>query len=180
MYGLSYKYDRLHNKIWNHNWVIYSYFGCIRHYTSVALLLCCDNIKDWSIAVDKKKLCGYTVLGLGARLHFAKQDPRFPLLAHFHTEDFIFWQRKPVRIFMNLGPQFNSPSSEPSSSPNILTIRHPLLRLSHVECSDSRYSSTSEHVQSRYPSHVNSLQLLWLIGWQGALSSKAMQVAEVK
>ena len=38
-----------HNKIWNH-WVIYSYFGVyIRHYTPVALLLCCDNIKDWSM-----------------------------------------------------------------------------------------------------------------------------------
>ena len=28
----------------------YSYFGYIRHYTPVALLLCCDNIKDWTIS----------------------------------------------------------------------------------------------------------------------------------
>ena len=26
-----------------------SYFAYIRHYTPVALLLCCDNIKGWSI-----------------------------------------------------------------------------------------------------------------------------------
>ena len=38
----------VHNKIWNHG-VICCYFGYFRHYTPVALLLCCDNIKDWSI-----------------------------------------------------------------------------------------------------------------------------------
>ena len=38
-----------HCKTWNH-WVIYSYFGYIRRYAPLALLLCCDNIKDCSIA----------------------------------------------------------------------------------------------------------------------------------
>ena len=39
-----------HNKIWNHR-SIYSYFEYSRHYIPVTLLLCCDNIKDWSIWV---------------------------------------------------------------------------------------------------------------------------------
>ena len=30
-------------------------FGYIRHYTPVALLLCCDNIKDWSICKNGTK-----------------------------------------------------------------------------------------------------------------------------
>ena len=33
------------NKTWDHS-VIYSYFGYIRHYIPVALLLCYDNIKN--------------------------------------------------------------------------------------------------------------------------------------
>ena len=31
-----------------------SYFGYIRHHTPVALLLCCDSIKGWSIATNRK------------------------------------------------------------------------------------------------------------------------------
>ena len=37
-----------HDKIWNH-WVIYSYLGYISRYTLVAVVLCRDNINDWSI-----------------------------------------------------------------------------------------------------------------------------------
>ena len=48
---LSYKvWSTVIAKIFNH-WVICPYFGYICHYTPVALLLCCDNIKDWSIEI---------------------------------------------------------------------------------------------------------------------------------
>ena len=50
LHGMIY----FHNKIWNH-WVIYSYFEYIRHYAPVALLICCDNIKGWSIQSFLKK-----------------------------------------------------------------------------------------------------------------------------
>ena len=34
-------------------WAIESSFGHIRHYTPIRLLLCCNDIKDWSILITK-------------------------------------------------------------------------------------------------------------------------------
>ena len=44
--GLSYK---VKSTIHFHNKIFHSYFGYIYHHTPMALLLYCDNIKDWSI-----------------------------------------------------------------------------------------------------------------------------------
>ena len=51
--GLSYK---VKSTIHFHNKIFHSYFGYIYHHTPMALLLYCDNIKDWSIGCKQNRM----------------------------------------------------------------------------------------------------------------------------